>query len=168
MKKASLIIAVVLIICVAAGSACAGNLLYSQATYSTNATGLASAVTNTTTGEAVISGPTLTLGAAGTYSLSSSVTTTLSGATFAAVQAVSCHIYRTNNTPASVSGSTSFSLLPVVTTLSVAGPNVVIPRANYTTTTSGDTLKIYCSLTLAPSAGEVDVTSIYMLGVRHR
>lgn len=170
MKKLAIVILLLAVCCIglsAPAPASAANLLYSLPSFTAQATGLTSAITGTT-GAALTSGPTLTLSQAGTYELSSSVTTTFSGATFAAVQSVSCWLYRTNNTPGAVSYTTAAAMVPIITTTSVGGPTLVIPRISYTTSNTNDALQVYCAISTNPGAGSLQATTVNMVAVRYK
>jgi hypothetical protein len=169
MKKIFTIVVLLLAVCflaVAPAPASAANLLYSLPSFSASGAGLTSAITGTT-GAAITSGPTLTLTQAGTYSLSSKVTTSLAGATLSAYTSVKCWLYRTNNTPGAIANADGLITLPSMTTISVLGPTIVIPPVSYAAT-ANDAIKVYCSISADPGAGEVDVTSAYMLGIRYK
>jgi len=147
--------------------ASAANLLYSMPTMTALATGLTGSISGTA-GAAVISGPTLTLSQAGTYSLSSMVTTSTAASTFSTAQTAKCWLYRTNNTPGVVANTTAAVVFPIMTTLSIPGPTVAIPPTWYSTSNSDDAIKVYCSISANPSAGEVDVTAVSMMGQRFK
>ncbi len=171
MKKLFAIVILLLAVCCmglsAPAPASAASLLYSLPSFTAQATGLTSSITGTTAA-AITSGPTLTISQAGTHEVSATVTTTYSGATFAAVQSVSCSLYRTNNTPGTISYATATAIMPIITTLTAAGPTIVLPRISYTTTNANDALQVYCSVTANPGAGSVQVTSVNMLAVRYK
>jgi hypothetical protein len=141
--------------------------LFAPHSVSALASALTSSITGTT-GATVISGPTLTIDQPGTYSLSSNVTTSLGAATLSAYTSAKCWLYRTNNTPGAISNADSLITLPSMTTVSVLGPTIAIPPVSYTTANSDDAIQVYCSISANPGAGEVDVTSVYMLGVRFK
>lgn len=170
MKKLSIIAVLLFAACLslfAPASASAGNLLQSMPSATASASGLTSAITGTT-GASVTSGPTLTVNQAGTWSLSGNITTALAGATFSAAQTATCWMYRTNNTPGSVTHGASTVALPTMTTLTATGPSIVIPSFPYTTTNTSDAISVYCSVSANPGAGALNVTGVSLLGVRYR
>ena len=116
MKRLLVIATLVLSVLGVAIPASAANLLYSMPTMTALATGLTGSISGTA-GAAVISGPTLTLSQAGTYSLSSMVTTSTAASTFSTAQTAKCWLYRTNNTPGVVANTTAAVVFPIMTTL---------------------------------------------------
>lgn len=166
MKKLFVAFALILAACSFALPASAANLLYSLPSLTAGAT-LTSAISGTNPG-AIDSGPTLTVNQAGTWSISGTISTAFSGATYSAVKSASCWLYRTNNTPGTVANTTVTAMIPIITTLTAAGPTLKISPVAYTTANTNDALRIYCSATSVPDAGEVDVTGAYLLGVRFK
>ena len=132
-----------------------------------SATGLTSAITGTV-GAALTSGPTLTITQPGTYMLSSSVSTTLAAATFTNFEAVTCQLYRTNNTPGAITSTLSTALTPSVTASSTGGPTISTPVIAYTTANSNDAIQVYCAISADPGAGAINATEVNMLGVRFK
>lgn len=108
----------------------------------------------------------LVLTSPGTYVLSAVVSTAFSGATFAAPQAVTCYLYRTNNTAVAITDSTSTALTPILTTTTLTGPSLLTNNISYTTSNSTDSLSIYCSISVVPAAGSLQVTATHISAVR--
>lgn len=100
--------------------------------------------------------PIVTLGATGTYLISVTIQTQLSGASFAAAQSVSYNLRRTNNTAADISGSTFSAPLSTVaiTTVTDAAPAITITYL-YSTTNATDTVGIRGVVSATPSLGSV-------------
>lgn len=120
-------------------------------------TGSAAAVTGSTA--LVISQP-------GTYILTGIVSTNFSGATFAAVQNVTCYLDRTNNTPAIITNTTGIQLIPIVTTITLTGPTIQLGPVSYTTSNTTDSISVFCSVSTIPSAGNFQVTATHISAVR--
>ena len=115
---------------------------------------------------AVGSSTPLLLSAPGTYYTSATVNTAFSGATFAAIQQATCYLYRTNNTPATISDTTSTVVLPIITTTTLTGPTLQLGPVAYTTANTTDSISVYCSLSATPSVGNVQVTATHITALR--
>ena len=122
--------------------------------------GTAATIVNTSTGNSMAAltfgtqSPSITLSNAGVYQLGGYVNLLTASATYAANQSISCEIYRTNNTPAAITGTVSYSQVPIITTLSIVLPTITIPNVYYTAT-AGDNLAVYCMGSALTGAGSV-------------
>lgn len=108
----------------------------------------------------------LSLPEAGTYVLEAVVSLNFAAATFAALQAVTAYLRRTNNTASDITGSVSSSVLPIMTTLTLLGDTLHLGPVIYTTSNVDDTIAVFASLTLAPSAGACQVTNTHITARR--
>ena len=116
-------------------------------------TGSAATVTFGTTS------PVVTLGVAGTYQITAVIQTSLAGATYAGVQTATYTLYRSNNTPATLSGSSFALLLPIVTTTTDPAGTTTISM-QYTTANTTDTITVQGALSSTPSAGSVTTSGV--------
>lgn len=100
--------------------------------------------------------PVVTLSATGTYLISATIQTQLTGASFAAAQSVSYNLRRTNNTAADLSGTTFSAPLSTVaiTTVTDAAPAITISYL-YTTSNATDTVGLRGVISATPSLGSV-------------
>jgi hypothetical protein len=101
--------------------------------------------------------PTATLPSTGKWMVFANIQTAYAGATFAGLQNESFKIRRTNNTAADLTDSIRSQDLAVVTTLTEAGPSVMIGPIYYNGT-SGDVLSVFGTVSAAPSVGNMTVT----------
>ena len=128
------------------------------------------AYTLTTTTASVVGGttsPSVTLGAAGTYIIEGGVISEYVAATFAANQTAVYSIARTNNTPATLTNSTTTVELRVLTTLTDNAGTPTLPSILYSTTSSTDIITIQANLSALPSAGSVTVNvGTFITGLR--
>lgn len=116
---------------------------------------------------AVITGAaSLVIPEAGSYVIDASMTLSLVGATFAANQAVTALLRRTNNTAADIQNSSASSVVPVMTTTTLAGNTVHLRTVMYTTSNSDDAIAIYASVSALPSAGSIQVTGTNIIARR--
>lgn len=101
--------------------------------------------------------PVLVINAAGTYKIEASATIEYNGATFAAVRTATIKLRRTNNTAADLTGGTKAIKTRIVTT-ETSTMMVVTWCVHYTTANSNDSIEIFGSLDVVPSAGSLQVT----------
>lgn len=120
----------------------------------------------TTTASAPTGASALVISSPGTYMVSATVSTSFSGATLAAVQAATCYLYRTNNTAATITDTTGSVLTPILTTTTLTGPTIQMGMVSYSTSNSTDSLSVYCSMSVVPSAGSMQVTGTHISAVR--
>ena len=135
--------------------------------YQTVASG--TAYTLTATSAAVTFGttsPTITLANAGTYWISCDVQFNYVGATFAANRQFDLKLRRTNNTAADVTGSLFSEFVPVLTTITDAGPHSHIGPFLYTTAGTTDSLTVFADISVLPTAGTVTVTACTIVAMR--
>lgn len=97
------------------------------------------------------------LTAAGTYRIIASVTLEYNAATFAAVRTVTMKLRRTNNTGTDLTGGTKTIKTRIVTT-ETSTMMVVTWVVDYTTANSNDSIEIFGSIDVIPSAGALNVT----------
>lgn len=105
------------------------------------------------------SNPSFTLNLAGNYLLLGTVVLEFNGATFASSQTVTLTIHRTNNTPGDIPNATVSLITGIVTTATSTLAVVQIPATPYSTTTAGDSLIIYGSVSVVPSAGHLQAVA---------
>lgn len=110
--------------------------------------------------------PVITLDKAGTYALFANVTLNYVGATFAAVEAVTLKLRRTNNTAADVTNSSLVLATDIITTLTYTLGAVALPTVLYTTANTDDAITIFGDVVDAPSAGSVDAVAASIVAVR--
>lgn len=137
-----------------------GTLALSQAAADVQTVAAGTAYTLTASNADVAFGttsPTLTLTVAGTYEISVTIGTQLSGASFAAAQSVSYNLRRQNNTPADLAGSTFSAPLSTVavTTVTDAAPTITIASFQYATASTSDIIGIRGLVSATPSLGSV-------------
>lgn len=167
MNKFLAILAVMLIAVCFSAVASAGPLLNALPSFSASASSLTSTITGTNPA-AIVSGPTLTIAQAGTYLLTGSISTEYSSATMTGRESVTCRLYRTNNTPGSISNSLSSAATSSLSTTTVVGPTLVLPLVSYTTATTTDTIQAYCGISADPSAGALNATGVSLFGIRFK
>lgn len=96
------------------------------------------------------------LGATGTYLVTATIQTSLSGATYASAAQVNYNLRRTNNTAADISGTTFGAILtPVAITTITEIANTITISYLYTTANTTDTIGIRGVVSATPSAGAV-------------
>lgn len=110
--------------------------------------------------------PVLTINKAGTYALFANVTVNYVGATFAAVEAVTLKLRRTNNTAADIANSSLVLSTDIITTLTYTLGAVALPTVLYTTANTNDAITIFGDVVDAPSAGSVDAVAASIVAVR--
>ncbi len=128
-----------------------------------SATGGSQALT-ITPAQALAATLTLTGSAAKTYLLSALVRLDYVGATFAANQTVTVKIRRTNNTAADI--ATSTLMLAIVTTVTYSVGQVAVIAIPYTTAGVSDTVQIFVSVSVVPSAGNLTVVEAAITAAR--
>ncbi len=127
------------------------------------------AYTLTATSAAVAFGttsPIITFSNAGTYWVSCDIQYSYVGSTFAANRQFDAKLRRTNNTPADVSGSTFSEFVPVMTTITNAGPHTHIGPVLYSTAGTTDTIQVFADISTLPSAGTVTVSACTITAMR--
>lgn len=110
--------------------------------------------------------PVLTLDKAGTYLLFARAVLDYVGATFAASQAVTLKLRRTNNTPADLSNGSVVVDTDTITTLSYTFGTFVLPPVVYTTPRTDDAITIFGDVAVLPSAGSLDAVAAEIVAVR--
>lgn len=110
--------------------------------------------------------PVITLNKAGTYLLIAKATLDYAGATFAASQAVTLKLRRTNNTAADVSNSSLVVDTDIITTLSYTFGAFALPAVLYTTANTDDEITIFGDVAVVPSAGSLDAVAASIVAVR--
>ena len=88
------------------------------------------------------------------YQLHYFVTLGYSSATYSAPASATCYLYD-SGTAAAISGSMRTVILPIATTLTLAQAATIDGNIKYTTATTGPSISIYCSVSSAPSAGNI-------------
>jgi hypothetical protein len=119
------------------------------------------AYTLTGTNAAVVGGTTsqsITIPAPGTYFIYGDADVNLVGATFSGGQTLTLQLYRTNNTPGALTGSSAVLTFGAVTTVTQSAGTPNVHGVIYTTTNSNDIVTVYGVLSATPSAGSVTVT----------
>jgi hypothetical protein len=131
--------------------------------------GAGTAYTLTATPAAVDLGttdPVIVLNKAGTYRISARVQIRLAGATFAASREVVTKLRRTNNTAADLTGSSTTIPTGITTTQTGLLAVVNLPDVIYTTTNDNDSVTIFSSVAVLPSAGTIEVTEASIIAER--
>lgn len=113
------------------------------------------------------SSSTITLVSSGTYRIDSMANMRYNGATFAANQFVTLHLYRQNNTPGVVSNSqtqqeTQISVGALTNQFGQYNLNPIF----YTTTNTNDIISLQGSITAAPGAGSFQATEASVVAQR--
>lgn len=109
--------------------------------------------------------PILVLDKPGTYRLTGQVKLELNGATFNTNQTVTVKIRRTNPT-ADIPNSVQTFTVPVVVTQTNTLGIVTLPEVFYTTVSSNESLQIFASVSEAPSAGTISISSANISATR--
>lgn len=131
------------------------------------ASGTAYSLTNTSTAlDFGTTDPSITITQPGTWLIFSRVNLKYTAATFAASRTVTIKLSRTNNTAADVTNATSTFLTDIITTLTYTAGIVSIPPVLYTTTNASDVLVIKGDVSVAPTAGSLDVTAAEIIAIR--
>jgi len=120
-----------------------------------NAAGSGSQNLSNTPAQALSVGLTLAGAAGKTYMLFARVRLDYVGATFAAQQAVTLTIRRTNNTAANIASSSIAT--QIVTTVTYGMGELSVIGIPYTTSGSGDVIQPFISVATAPGAGNLNV-----------
>lgn len=102
----------------------------------------------------------------GTYYLSGTIQTAYVGSTFSSMTNAQCVMYRTNNTASNISDTTSYVVVPVMTTTTLQGPTIQLGNVSYTTSNTSDSLILQCAVTTIPSVGNYQVTAVHISAVR--
>ncbi len=140
-----------------------GSAASSVTATNSSATGGSQALSATPT-QALAASLTLTGSAGKTYLLSALVRLDYVGATFAANQTVTVKIRRTNNTAADI--ATSTLMLAIVTTVTYSVGQVAVIEFPYTTSGISDTVQPFVSVSVAPSAGALNVVEAFITAAR--
>ena len=137
------------------------------AKFSVYAAGTAYSLTNTAAAlNFGTTDPVITIDTAGTYLIMGNVRLDLNGATFAAVRTATVKFRRTNNTAADLTGGTTASKTPIVTTLSHTMATIPLPPVIYTTANTDDAITIFGDVSVVPSAGSLDAVEASIVAVR--
>lgn len=107
----------------------------------------------------------ITIATAGTYLILAAAHLLFSGATFAANRTATLTVHRTNNTPGDITNATRTVQTGVVTTLTGDAGTVVLPPTIYTAT-AGDMLQIFGSVSIIPTAGNLQCDSAEIIAIR--
>lgn len=110
--------------------------------------------------------PVLVIDQPGTYSIRSTVTLNYVAATFAASQAVTLKLRRTNNTPADLVGSTLVVNTAIITTQTFTFGTFNLPEVIYTTVNANDSITLFGSVAVVPGAGALNATAASIVAVR--
>lgn len=110
--------------------------------------------------------PTLVINKAGTWLISARVRLDYAGATFAAVRTATLKLRRTNNTAGDLTGATCALKTSIITTLTFSMPNAVIPTVVYTTANTDDSISIFGSLDVVPTAGTLDAVEAEIVATK--
>lgn len=102
--------------------------------------------------------PVIVLPAAGKYIIRARVQYRFAGATFAAAREVTTKLRRTNNTAADISNSSTGLSTGITTTLTQTFAVVQLPEVVYETANDDDSITIFGSVAVVPTAGSLDAT----------
>lgn len=125
--------------------------------------------TLTATPAAIVFGttsPVLVIDKAGTYSLKAQVKVRLVGATFAASQTVAIKASRTNNTSADIANMSTTIKTGIVTTVNIDLPGGALQEGIYTTANLTDSITLFGSVDVLPSAGSVQIVEASIIATR--
>ncbi len=131
--------------------------------------GSGTAYTLTATAAAVNLGttdPVITLNKAGKYRISARLQIRLNGATFAASREVVSKLRRTNNTAGDLTGAITTIPTGITTTATGLLAVITIPDVVYETANDDDSVTIFSSVAVLPSAGTIEVTEAYIFAQR--
>ena len=110
--------------------------------------------------------PALTLNKAGTYLIFGKANLKYNGATFAAPQAVTIKLRRTNNTAADLTNGSVVLTTAIITTQTYTFAAVDIPPVLYTTSATDDAITIFGDVAVVPGAGSLDAIAASIVAVR--
>lgn len=110
--------------------------------------------------------PTIVIDKAGTYLIVARVNLKYNGATFAASRTATLKLRRTNNTAADLTGGTTALATDIVTTKTFTFSAGMLPPIIYTTSQTTDSISIFGSLDVVPTAGSLDATEANIVVVR--
>lgn len=135
--------------------------------FTSYASGTAYTVTTTMTNLAfATTSPSITLSAAGTYSLRAVVGVKYNGATYAGAQTLQLQMQRTNNTPSTIGNKIRNVELPVLTAFT-GGDTMTLVEVFYVAS-AGDSVVIQAAVSAAPSAGSVQIDSAEIIAQQIR
>jgi hypothetical protein len=119
-----------------------------------------------TPAEAVFSvtSPSLTLNDAGTYLLLCNFKVDYNGATFAAVRLATLKMRRINNTPTDLNSIVLQTA--IVTTITFTLDSGILPPQVYTTTNTNDTIQLFGSINVVPTAGSLDISAASIVALK--
>lgn len=127
--------------------------------YSTTASGTAYSLTASSAAiDFGTTDPSITLAEAGKYQIEADVLLKYNGATFASSRTVTLKLRRTNNTAADLTNCTVTLPTEVTTTLTGTMCMVHLRADDYTNAGASDAITIFGDVSVAPSAGSLDVT----------
>ena len=110
--------------------------------------------------------PSLTITQPGTYLLLGHAVLDYNAATFAASQAVTLKLRRTNNTAADITSASVVVDTEIVTTVSFSMGAFAIPPVVYTTSNANDIIQVFGSVDTAPPAGSLDAVAASIVAIR--
>lgn len=110
--------------------------------------------------------PVIVLNKAGKYKISARLQIRLNGATFASSREVISKLRRTNNTAADITSGTTTIPTGITTTQTGLLAIVTIPDVVYETALENDSVTIFSSVAVLPSAGTIEVTEASIFAQR--
>lgn len=110
--------------------------------------------------------PVLTIDKAGTYLLLGRVNLLYNAATFAASQAVTLKLRRTNNTAADLGAGSVTLATDIITALTYTFGIFDLPPLIYTTANTDDAITIFGDVAVVPSAGSLDAVAASIVAIR--
>lgn len=109
--------------------------------------------------------PALTINAAGTYLIIARTKALYNAATFAANQAVTLKLRRTNNTAADLTNGSATVTGSIITGLTGLCSDQTI-ATTYTTANANDSIALFGSVAALPAAGSLDVSEASIVAIR--
>lgn len=157
---ATIIAAIQLVLATAAGI----TTTYNVAAY---AVGTAYSLTNTAAAlDFGTTDPAIVIAQAGTYLIRGRVLIKYNAATFAANRTVTLKFRRTNNTAADLTNGSTAPTTDIITLITGTWLECQLPEVVYSTTATTDSITIFGSVDVVPSAGSLDATEAHILAQR--
>jgi hypothetical protein len=112
-------------------------------------------------GAAVTGSNPLALPLAKTWHIWGTVQTSLVSFTQTVLNQATCYLY-TSNGSAAIADTTATAMIPIGASITFAGPTIIIPPTDYTTSFTTDQISVYCSSSLSTSSQLlINATSIH-------
>lgn len=109
--------------------------------------------------------PVVTIATAGTYLILAAANLSLNGATFASNRTATIKVRRTNNTAADLANASRTVNSGVTTLITGALVNLTVPATVYAAS-AGDVLQVWGSVSIVPTAGNLQCDSAEIIAIR--